>query len=545
MLGIETRHTDALGVIHEPDAETPRQGHGARAFGLPAEPERAAGTLAEARRAMPLGLDPLYVVAAEAPVLPLPLPPEVGRVEWRLELEQGDHAEGSWQPGNGELRLPDATPLGYHRFSLSAGGADTTLEIAVAPAACHLPPELQQARAKLGLTTQLYSLRSEQNWGMGDFSDLARLARAGGALGAVTVGINPLHALFASEPRHASPYSPSSRVQLDYLYIDPATVPGFADDEAIRALVSGSALAGARAVQLVDHEAVAALKRPVLEALFRRFHDKDLSADVAASARRERVFGASNKRAEGRLPPSPLPFEALHERFNGNGGQFSWQGWPADLRATRTRLRSSNLPRRIASGSNSSSSCNGRLDIQLAAAAEAGRDSHGLSLGLYRDLAVGVNPQGAEAWADQELVVPGMGIGAPPDPLSRAGQDWGLAPVNPLALRRRGFALLHRCASREYASCRRPADRPCNVAAAALLGAGRTQRGRRRLCAIPVRRAAAPGGAGKPAPAMRGHRRGSRHRALRVPRNDAGGKPAVLPRRDVRTSLGRQFHLAP
>ena len=79
-----------------------------------------------------------------------------------------------------------------------------------------------------------------------------------------------------------------------------------------------------------------------------------------------------------------------------------------------------------------------QADAQLGAAAEAGRAA-GLSLGLYRDLAVGVNPHGAEAWADQDLVVPGMGIGAPPDPLSRAGQDWGLAPVNPLALRQRGF----------------------------------------------------------------------------------------------------------
>ena len=78
-------------------------------------------------------------------------------------------------------------------------------------------------------------------------------------------------------------------------------------------------------------------------------------------------------------------------------------------------------------------------DRQLGAAAEAGQAA-GLSIGLYRDLAVGVDPNGAEAWADQELVAPGASIGAPPDPLSRAGQNWGLAPINPLALRRRGFA---------------------------------------------------------------------------------------------------------
>ncbi|HEV8679261.1 MAG TPA: 4-alpha-glucanotransferase, partial [Stellaceae bacterium] len=82
-----------------------------------------------------------------------------------------------------------------------------------------------------------------------------------------------------------------------------------------------------------------------------------------------------------------------------------------------------------------------QADRQLAAAAASGRAA-GLSLGLYRDFAVGVNPHGAEAWADQELIVPGAAIGAPPDVLSRAGQNWGLAPINPLALRRRGFAPL-------------------------------------------------------------------------------------------------------
>jgi 4-alpha-glucanotransferase len=78
-------------------------------------------------------------------------------------------------------------------------------------------------------------------------------------------------------------------------------------------------------------------------------------------------------------------------------------------------------------------------DRQLAAAAAAGREA-GLSIGLYRDLAVGADPNGAEAWRDQELVAPGASIGAPPDALSRSGQNWGLAPVNPLVLQRQRFA---------------------------------------------------------------------------------------------------------
>jgi 4-alpha-glucanotransferase len=433
LLGIETRHTDALGAIHEPDAET--LAAMVAAFGLPAEPDKAAAALDDMRHAVPLGLDQVYIVPAEAPVLSLPLTPEGGEVEWRLAFEEGGDAEGRWRPGAEEFRLPDSTPLGYHRLSLSVAGKTAEITLAVAPPACHLPPALREGARCWGLTTQLYGLRSKHNWGMGDFTDLATLGRAAGSMGAVTVGINPLHALFASEPRHSSPYSPSSRMQLDYLYIDPAIVPGFAEDRAIRALVPDAALAAVRAAKLVDHAAVAALKRPVLEALYRRFRTHDLRANGAETeaGRQFRRF----QQEGGRQLVAFATFEALHERFNGNGGQFSWHDWPADLRnpssgalaefvaAHRERVEFFQF-------------LQWQADRQLGAAAEAGR-VNGLSLGLYRDLAVGVNPQGAEAWADQALVVPGMGIGAPPDALSRAGQDWGLAPVNPLALRRRGF----------------------------------------------------------------------------------------------------------
>jgi 4-alpha-glucanotransferase len=430
LLGVETRHADALGVVHEPDAEA--LGALVAAFGLPADPVKAEATLTEMQRAAPLGLDPLYITAAEAPVLDLPI--AEGPVEWHLDIEAGGQAEGVWNPTTGALRLPDDTPLGYHRLVLAAGGVSAEIGIAVAPASCYLPPELSNGARSWGLTTQLYSLRGQRGWGMGDFTDLAQLARAAGGQGAVTVGINPLHALFANEPRHCSPYSPSTRVRLDYLYIDPAAVPGFADAAAIRASAPRAALAAVRATELVDHAAVAALKRPVLEALYRRFRKQDLGKRTASER------GAAFRRfqqAGGDALRTFAIFEALHEQLNSNGGQFSWHSWPAALRD----------PHSAAVGEFAAMHADRveffeflqwQADEQLGTAAKAGRDA-GLSLGLYRDLAVGVNPQGAEAWADQRIVIPGMSIGAPPDPLSRAGQNWGLAPVNPLALRQCGF----------------------------------------------------------------------------------------------------------
>ncbi len=427
LLGIETEHTDALGVIHHPDVET--LAAMVAAFGLPPDPERAAAALDEMRHVAPLGLDPLQIVPAENPVLAIDF---AAPVEWRLALEHGGEAEGRWRPDDGLLRLPGDVPIGYHRLEFAFGGATASLTVAAAPAACYLPPALQPGARSWGLTTQLYGLRGGRGWGMGDFTDLAALCRAAGSRGAVTVGINPLHALFASEPRHSSPYSPSSRSRLDYLYIDPAAVPGFADDPEIRTLAPSAALANVCRGELVDHAGVAARKRPVLEALYRRFRDIDLKKRT----RPGRAFRAF-QRAGGRALAVFATFEALHEERNGVFGQFSWHDWPEPLRHPHSSA--------VAEFAESHKErveffqfLQWQADAQLGAAAEAGRRA-GLSLGLYRDLAVGVNPHGAAAWADQGLVVPGMGIGAPPDPLSRAGQDWGLAPVNPLALRRDGF----------------------------------------------------------------------------------------------------------
>ena len=158
------------------------------------------------------------------------------------------------------------------------------------------------------------------------------------------------------------------------------------------------------------------------------------------------------------------------------------------------------------------------------AAAAAGR-AGGLAIGLYRDLAVGVNPNGAEAWADQELVVPGAAIGAPPDPLSRAGQNWGLAPLNPLALRRRGFAPLIAAlrANMRHAGVLR-IDHVMGLQPALLDPERQPGRPPGPMSNYPFARSAAPRRAGKPAARLRRHRRGSRHRAGRVPRDDAGGR---------------------
>src|SRR4029077_17278838 len=224
-------------------------------------------------------------------------------------------------------RLPAGLPLGYHRLAITGAGETVEIGLVVAPPSCHLADGLQPAARSWGLTAQLYGLRSAQDWGIGDFGDLRTLCREAGRLGAAAGGIKPPHALFAAEPRHFSPYSPSSRVWLDYLYIDVTQIPGFAEDAAAQALAPLDMVLAARGAGPVDYAAVAALKRPVLEALYRRFRAHERGGGSALGA----AFRAF-RREGGEALATFAAFEALHEHFTRAGGPFSWHQWPAEMR---------------------------------------------------------------------------------------------------------------------------------------------------------------------------------------------------------------------
>src|SRR5215472_2427291 len=443
-IGLEARYTDALGETREVCDDTLLRL--IAAFGLPADPLQAERQLEEQQQSLPLGLKAVHVVSAEdtRPTVPLRLPAAAREIAWTCHLENGDRRSGrisaAGRRNRAALPLPKHLPLGYHWIEVDAGGITAQTELIVAPDRCYLPAELGPRARRWGLSCQLYGLRSEKNWGIGDFTDLAALARAAGSCGASVLGINPLHALFAAEPLHVSPYSPSSRGRLDYLYIDVTAVPGFAEDENARALLQerwfGATHWAARSAELIDYGAVAACKRRVLEALFQRFQSHELGASGSAKSALGQAFREFQNNGGQPLADFAV-FEALHEHHIKEK-QFSWHSWPTAMRNPRSPEVAAFAAAhrdRIAFFQ----FLQWEAERQLAAAADAGRDA-GLSIGLYRDLAVGADPNGAEAWADQELVAPGGSIGAPPDALNRSGQNWGLAPVNPLVLQRQAYA---------------------------------------------------------------------------------------------------------
>jgi 4-alpha-glucanotransferase len=268
------------------------------------------------------------------------------------------------------------------------------------------------------LAVQLYGVRSARNWGIGDFTDLEDLIRLAADLGADGVGLNPLHALFDDHPADCSPYSPNSRLFLNPLYVDVAKLPGVS-------LSGGNAMARLRRSDIVDYAAVAKLKWKALRAAFATF-----KTDPAAASRQDFE--------EFRGERAPLLsrfacFEALRHKFD-----TAWWEWPEPWRepddAACARLREGPDAAEI----EFVEFAQWIADRQLKACQTLARKL-GMKVGLYLDVAVGVQAGGFDAWNEQAAISRYLSVGAPPDPLNTVGQNWGLAGFNAAGLKMKSF----------------------------------------------------------------------------------------------------------
>ncbi|MET0180617.1 MAG: glycogen debranching protein GlgX, partial [Novosphingobium sp.] len=373
------------GVRHEVGDDTRR--HLLAAMRLDADSEGEAWDslerLAEARERRPL--PPVLVLRdGDIPVLPLAFADDFRRPLWvRIEAADGGETrvlaspeaiDAGWaEDGSGRpfrragLALP---PLPPGRYTATREDApEHPCRLTVAPRRAFLPDSIRSGERLFGVSAQLYALRRSGDQGIGDFATLAELARRGAQAGAALIGINPLHALFPHERERASPYSPSDRRFLDPIYLDAGPLAGVPDGP------------------MIDYPAVWARKEAAL---------------------RERSAAAPTPDAEPTLTTFAT-FCALAGRF----APAPWPEWPAELRDP-----ASPAVRRFAAGNAREVGfqvflqrlCREQLGTAAAAAAA-------MPLGLFRDLAVGAAPDGAEAWSAQGLLAQGVSIGAPPDPL--------------------------------------------------------------------------------------------------------------------------------
>lgn len=364
-------------------------------------------------------LDPV-VVAAEGKVTSVVVRVSSSllktRFGWKLLLEDGNTRQGEFVPqGLPELdrhQVQDiiyhsrefvlaSLPVGYHQLQLEAINEQVAAEIIVAPINTWQPVALANGRRMWGMSTQLYTVRSAGNWGMGDFSDLIELCGLAAKQGADFILLNPLHCPDLRYPENASPYSPDDRRFLNPLYLHLPWSEDF-DAPSVHELLDStefqSAMRSARAENNVDYATVCKLKMQVLELMYRAFTDRNITdlqhlqfqyfvnrddAQLAAFAQ----FQAQRSSVSGSVQSDP----AFH----------CYLQWLAQKQLQKCQ------------------------EYALA---------QGMRIGLVQDLAVGSIDNGSEVQTNLPLFCLKARIGAPPDYFNPQGQNWGLPPLSPQGL---------------------------------------------------------------------------------------------------------------
>jgi 4-alpha-glucanotransferase len=323
--------------------------------------------------------------------------------------------------------LPVLLEQGYHSLSLTLGELEFVQSLIITPSSCFQPAQFNKQK-QWGVSVQLYCVRSEQNWGIGDFADLRFLLGHLTKQGADFVGLNPIHALYPAMPESASPYSPSSRRWLNIIYLAVPEMLGYEQCQQVKQLVNAPGfkqqLDAARAAEWVDYTAVTRLKLPVLKALYQWFteHQSEHTELVEAFS----VF----KQQSGESLLQLALYDAIHAHLiQKDIHAWGWPVWPEAWQ----RPDSDEV---LAFAKEHAHELDFYCYLQFIAReqlakAQAFAKEQGMLLGLYRDLAVGVSEASTEIWGNPELYCRGASVGAPPDILGPKGQNWGLPPMLP------------------------------------------------------------------------------------------------------------------
>lgn len=401
-------------------------------------------------------VNPVYVLRQNDPQLiqvRLPISHVNEQLHAKIEMEQGEVVEYSFSPVDQVLvnvgdidelefheyltEIPEALPLGYHQLTLLLDESVLgTSKLVLAPQRCFFSSAIKGGKKPWGFSIQLYCLRSEGNWGIGDFSDLTQLVTYAAQMGADFIGLNPIHALFPSNPDTCSPYGPSSRRWINYLYLDVTQLPCF-DTEAVQNIVLAedfvAGLTAAKREEYVDYQQVAQLKLLALNALFDTYYTKYLTKNT----KQNKAFKAFI-RASGESLTMQATFDAMQEYLTLKGeSAWGWPAFPAEWQQydnDEVSTFAKKHKRRIQFYTFLQWQASLQLDAVQKAAIKAG-----MTIGLYRDLAVGVSEGSAEVWGNNALYCTAASVGAPPDVLGPLGQNWGLPPMDPVALTQQGY----------------------------------------------------------------------------------------------------------
>jgi len=349
----------------------------------------------------------------------------------RRELRQQEHLvqprliDGA-QVGEATFEVPADLPLGWHVLHARSGGRDARCDLVVTPDRLELPRALRGESRSWGFMTQLYQVRSERSWGIGDLADLTDLAVWSGAdLGADFVLVNPLHSAELVGLMEPSPYLPTTRRFVNPVYIRVEDVPEVAYMPAAQRQTlewqSEDARSSNRSPEL-DRDAAWSAKKSALETVYR------LPRSIARTRAFE-VYCAD----QGQGLVDFATWCALAEEHG-----LPWGAWPVDLHDPTSPAVEAQR-RRLVDRVDFYAWLQWVADEQLGDAHRAALRS-GMRLGVVHDLAVGVHPEGADAWALGPVLARGVTVGAPPDAFNQQGQDWSQPPWRPDQLAEAGYA---------------------------------------------------------------------------------------------------------
>ena len=413
----------------------------------------------------------------------------------QLENHTPPYDLGDRLVGEATFELPADLPLGYHRLHVHSGTLEANAPLIVAPATLDMPARLG-AKRTWGLATQLYSVASERSWGIGDLTDLTDLAVWSGARhGAGYILVNPLHAAAPTAPMEPSPYLPTSRRFVNPLYLRVEAIPEFADVRHRRRIRKARVQLAdsARGAELIDRDTAWQAKRDALKNVYR----------VGRSAGRELAYAAYRER-EGRSLDDFAIWCALAEEHGPD-----WHRWPEAF-AHPENPAVADFAAEHADTVDFHRWLQWQLDDQLAAAQSTAMRT-GMELGIMHDLAVGVDPNGADAWALQDVLALGVTAGAPPDEFNQLGQDWSQPPWRPDQLIERGYEPFRAMVERGAPARGRRPRRPHHRAVPALVDPQGCAADRGHLCALRPRGDDRHPRARGPPRRVGGGRRGPRH----------------------------------
>lgn len=372
----------------------------------------------------------IVATVGEQTVLPLNCKPE-DVTTMTVTLESGEAFDGDLTLALAEsgctLTLDNSLPMGYHTLDVEANGSSTTATIINAPATIAVPKAVAQQQ-RWGWMTQMYSVRSADSWGVGDYGDLKVLITdAAAKSGADFMLINPIHAGAPISPIEPSPYLPESRRFLNVTYIRPQNIAEYAElSEEDRAKVDelhSTVAASNSSSDPLDLDAAWAAKKPALQTIFAQPRSKEREAQFEAF-----------KLSAGTDLDSFAAWSVCYEVWGAPWGENRWFD---------EHTVSDDAVQQLISEHHDLYEFNRWLQWiaaeQVLAAQQAALEG-GMTLGLMQDMAVGVHGTGVDAWANPErFAASGVTVGCPPDFYNQQGQDWGQPPFNPRYLEQTGY----------------------------------------------------------------------------------------------------------